>query len=66
MIFEILEIIFLLFTTLMIAYLVRHYIFTISVLRSANRSKDDTNAQTNSGFEPTVSILIPPATKKRS
>ena len=57
MIIETLEILFFLLTAIMIAYLVRHYIFTLVKLRSANKKvsippKDLT-------FEPEVSILIP-------
>jgi cellulose synthase/poly-beta-1,6-N-acetylglucosamine synthase-like glycosyltransferase len=57
LILETLEILFLLLTAVMIAYLVRHYIFTLSVLRSANKPKS--NTQQDSNFEPTVSVLIP-------
>lgn len=42
----------------MIAYLVRHYIFTISVLRAASKRKEHPVTEF-SRFEPTVSILIP-------
>ncbi len=42
----------------MIAYLVRHYIFTITALRGANRSKKSVATEA-SLFEPTVTILIP-------
>jgi cellulose synthase/poly-beta-1,6-N-acetylglucosamine synthase-like glycosyltransferase len=57
MIIEILELFFLFLTAVMIAYLVRHYIFTITVLRSAH--KKIPSAPTNFAFEPTVSVLIP-------
>jgi cellulose synthase/poly-beta-1,6-N-acetylglucosamine synthase-like glycosyltransferase len=56
-IIEALEIFFLLLTATMIAYLVRHYIFTLSVLRAANQKKS--MPPEDSTFEPTVSILIP-------
>jgi cellulose synthase/poly-beta-1,6-N-acetylglucosamine synthase-like glycosyltransferase len=56
-IIEALEIFFLLLTATMIAYLIRHYIFTLSVLRSANKKKP--MPPEDSTFEPTVSILIP-------
>jgi cellulose synthase/poly-beta-1,6-N-acetylglucosamine synthase-like glycosyltransferase len=56
-IIEALEIFFLLLTATMIAYLVRHYIFTLSVLRAANQKKS--MPPKDSTFEPTVSILIP-------
>ena len=41
----------------MIAYLVRHYVFTLTVLRKAKIAKR--NAVVASKYEPTVSILIP-------
>jgi cellulose synthase/poly-beta-1,6-N-acetylglucosamine synthase-like glycosyltransferase len=42
----------------MLAYLVRHYIFTITVLRGANKNKKSESVEALA-FEPTVSILIP-------
>ena len=49
---------FILLTALMIVYLIRHYVFTLTVLRRAkNAQKVDVVA--NAEFEPTVSILIP-------
>jgi cellulose synthase/poly-beta-1,6-N-acetylglucosamine synthase-like glycosyltransferase len=44
-------------TALMIAYTVRHYIFTVSALRESKKPKSI--APSKSGYEPTVSILIP-------
>ena len=41
----------------MIAYLVRHYIFTLTVLRSAGKKKQLPSVDLT--FEPTVSLLIP-------
>jgi cellulose synthase/poly-beta-1,6-N-acetylglucosamine synthase-like glycosyltransferase len=55
---ELLEIFFLLLTALMMAYLVRHYIFTLTVLRAANRKKITPTLEPLN-FTPTVSILIP-------
>jgi cellulose synthase/poly-beta-1,6-N-acetylglucosamine synthase-like glycosyltransferase len=52
-----LEVVFLFSTTVMIAYLVRHYIFTLTVLRKTR--KTTRNAVVDSKFEPSVSILIP-------
>jgi cellulose synthase/poly-beta-1,6-N-acetylglucosamine synthase-like glycosyltransferase len=52
-----LEVLFLLLTSVMMAYLTRHYIFTLTVLRRAKRTKKPTLLQTN--YKPTVSILIP-------
>ena len=40
------------------AYLVRHYIFTITVLRGANKNKKPPVTEAST-FEPTVTILIP-------
>ena len=57
MIIEALEVIFLFVTTLMMAYLIRHYIFTLTVLRKAKKAK--VNVIANAKYEPTVSILIP-------
>jgi cellulose synthase/poly-beta-1,6-N-acetylglucosamine synthase-like glycosyltransferase len=55
---EILEILFLLLTALMIAYLVRHYIFTFSVLRGLRKNKNPPKTA-DLNFQPTVTILIP-------
>jgi cellulose synthase/poly-beta-1,6-N-acetylglucosamine synthase-like glycosyltransferase len=58
LIIEVLEILFLFFTLLMVAYLVRHYIFTLTVLRKERKPE---KASTSNGvtYEPTVSVLIP-------
>jgi cellulose synthase/poly-beta-1,6-N-acetylglucosamine synthase-like glycosyltransferase len=52
-----LEVVFLFSTAVMIAYLVRHYIFTLTVLRKKKKTKR--NAVVDSKYEPPVSILIP-------
>ncbi len=58
MIIETLEAVFLFLTALMIAYLLRHYIFTLTVLRRAKKAaKLDVAAEAK--YEPAVSILIP-------
>jgi cellulose synthase/poly-beta-1,6-N-acetylglucosamine synthase-like glycosyltransferase len=57
LIIEVLEIVFLLFTAVMIAYLVRHYVFTLTVLKRTQKNRD--NNATDMKYEPTVSILIP-------
>ena len=41
----------------MMAYLIRHYIFTLTVLRRAKKAK--VNIVVDAKYEPTVSILIP-------
>jgi cellulose synthase/poly-beta-1,6-N-acetylglucosamine synthase-like glycosyltransferase len=58
LIIEALEIFFLLLTALMLTYLVRHYIFTVTVLRQANKPKEAELPQTLT-YEPTVTILVP-------
>src|SRR3972149_11949387 len=58
MILEALEAVFILLTAFMIVYLVRHYVFTLSVLRKA-RKTEKIHVFGNVKLEPTVSILIP-------
>ena len=55
LIIEALEIAFMLLTALMLAYTIRHYIFTITVLRKKNNA----SLSVHETFEPTVTILIP-------
>ena len=57
MFLELLEAFFVLVWVLMLAYLVRHYIFTITVLRKANSHLPA--AASDQKFEPSVTILIP-------
>ncbi len=57
MIIKALEAIFLFSTVLMVAYLVRHYIFTLTILRRKKKAKGNITADTK--YEPTVTILIP-------
>ena len=52
-----LEIIFFVFTVLLTAYIVRHYVFTFEVLRAARKTKF--TPKSSGTLEPTVSILIP-------
>ena len=58
MIIEILEALFLVLTGLMISYLVRHYIFTLAVLKDAGKKKEAVSLG-NRARLPHVSILIP-------
>jgi cellulose synthase/poly-beta-1,6-N-acetylglucosamine synthase-like glycosyltransferase len=58
LIIEALEAIFVFSTALMIAYLVRHYLFTLTVLRKRTK-KARSNIAADAKYEPTVSILIP-------
>jgi cellulose synthase/poly-beta-1,6-N-acetylglucosamine synthase-like glycosyltransferase len=57
LIIEALETIFLFSTALMIAYLVRHYVFTLTVLRRIKNPIG--NIAVDAEYAPTVSILIP-------
>ena len=57
MIIEVLEALFLFSTVLMIAYLVRHYVFTLTVLRRTKKVRS--NVAAGAKYEPVVSILIP-------
>lgn len=58
MIIEILNLIFVFLTSVIMIYLVRHYVFTLTVLRRSKTIKTPSGNQ-NLGYEPTVSILIP-------
>ncbi|MEM2737551.1 MAG: glycosyltransferase [Candidatus Bathyarchaeia archaeon] len=58
MFIEFLEALFLLLTGVMVVYLLRHYIFTITVLKHNQKNKANLGF-TNGCYQPTVSILIP-------
>ena len=52
--------VFLFLTSIMMVYLIRHYIFTITVLRRAkSRGRNESHLLMNSNYEPNVSVLIP-------
>lgn len=55
---EIIQALFLFSNFVILSYMLRHYIFTLSVLRR-NKREDAVKPITNSTYEPTVSILIP-------
>jgi cellulose synthase/poly-beta-1,6-N-acetylglucosamine synthase-like glycosyltransferase len=57
LIIEVLEAVFLFSTGLMIAYLVRHYVFTLTVLRRTKKARG--NVAVDTKYEPAVTILIP-------
>ncbi len=59
MIIESLNIIFVFLTSIIVIYLIRHYIFTLTVLRKSNNRKLPPNNAVKLSFEPTVTILIP-------
>jgi len=56
LIIEVLEILFTLTIILMVAYIVRHFIFTVTVLKA---SKKPLNTLSQAWFEPSVTVLIP-------
>jgi cellulose synthase/poly-beta-1,6-N-acetylglucosamine synthase-like glycosyltransferase len=58
MVIEILNLFFIFLTVIITIYLVRHYVFTLTVLRRAKNNKAS-NAYFNERYKPTVSILIP-------
>ncbi len=58
-----LEVFFIILTSLIIMYLVRHYVFTLSILREAKVS--NTENPPASSYEPTVSLLIPARNEDR-
>jgi cellulose synthase/poly-beta-1,6-N-acetylglucosamine synthase-like glycosyltransferase len=55
---EFLNFIFIFLTSIIIIYLLRHYIFTFTVLRKS-KNNYGSNLNSNLNFEPTVTILIP-------
>jgi cellulose synthase/poly-beta-1,6-N-acetylglucosamine synthase-like glycosyltransferase len=57
LIIEALQVVFLFATALMVAYLIRHYIFTLTVLRRTTKARG--KVAMDAKYEPTVSILIP-------
>jgi cellulose synthase/poly-beta-1,6-N-acetylglucosamine synthase-like glycosyltransferase len=61
LIIEILEALYVTLTSLIMIYWVRHYIFTLAVLRKAKKTyAAETQAKpTNAIYQPTVTILIP-------
>jgi cellulose synthase/poly-beta-1,6-N-acetylglucosamine synthase-like glycosyltransferase len=59
MIARALTVFFIFSATLISAYLVRHYVFTLTVLRRAKNNKKTGSAHQNEKYTPTVSILIP-------
>jgi len=59
----ILELVFVFLTLVVVAYLVRHYVFTLTVIKNANRRKDD--AEPSEDYQPSVSVLIPAHNESR-
>jgi cellulose synthase/poly-beta-1,6-N-acetylglucosamine synthase-like glycosyltransferase len=64
LIIEILEALFIILAALTTAYLVRHYIFSLTVLRNAKKSKVTSNNKGEICY-PKVSILIPARNEER-
>ncbi len=59
MIVEILQAVFFFFVALMTVYMVRHYVFTLAVLRLAKTKNLQTWVPFKAKYEPSVTILIP-------
>jgi cellulose synthase/poly-beta-1,6-N-acetylglucosamine synthase-like glycosyltransferase len=64
MIREVLEVLFVLLTGFMIVYMVRHYVFTFSVLRKA-KTLGSMKPATQMSFAPSVTVLIPARNEER-
>src|SRR3990170_4384595 len=64
MIREVLEVLFILLTGVMIVYMVRHYVFTLSVLRRAKKL-GITKPATHTTYAPSVTVLIPARNEER-
>ncbi len=64
MIVAILEASFLILTGLMAGYLIRHYFFTLTVLKNAGRRTNHTGSR-DTTFRPMVSVLIPACDEER-
>jgi cellulose synthase/poly-beta-1,6-N-acetylglucosamine synthase-like glycosyltransferase len=58
MLTEVLNTFFLFSVIVITAYLIRHYIFTVTVLKNVQTAKPQ-STQLTGGYEPTVSVLIP-------
>jgi cellulose synthase/poly-beta-1,6-N-acetylglucosamine synthase-like glycosyltransferase len=67
LIIELLEALFIFFTALMAAYLIRHYIFTLTVVKNAKKNGKHfvTIGEADASYQPKVSILIPARNEER-
>lgn len=65
MVIEILEALLILSTALMAAYLVRHYIFTITVAKRPKKNGSSRAISAETTYKPKVSILIPARNEER-
>jgi len=61
---EILEVLFIILTALIMAYLIRHFTFTLTVLNHAYKRKE-IGTRKNMVCQPTISILIPARNEER-
>jgi len=62
---ELLEVFFLCLIGLMLAYLVRHYIFTMTVLRKANCPLAAKETPQKLRYEPSITVLIPACNEEK-
>lgn len=65
MIIELLEVFFLSSIALTLAYLVRHYIFTLTVLRKSNKLAAVKETSENIKYDPSVTVLIPACNEEK-
>ncbi|MEM3703949.1 MAG: glycosyltransferase family 2 protein, partial [Candidatus Bathyarchaeia archaeon] len=65
MITEILETLFIISSALIAAYLVRHYVFTLTIVQNVKKYKKVLMAIEDASYQPTVSILIPARNEER-
>jgi len=63
-VFEVLEVLFLLFAALIVAYLIRHYLFTTVALKTDRRMEASSSFEVST-YQPTVSVLIPARNEER-
>jgi cellulose synthase/poly-beta-1,6-N-acetylglucosamine synthase-like glycosyltransferase len=59
LIITLLQVFFFFVTLFIVAYLIRHYIFTFTVLKFSNNPKPKKNLVQEAPFEPTVAIFVP-------
>jgi cellulose synthase/poly-beta-1,6-N-acetylglucosamine synthase-like glycosyltransferase len=64
MFIEFLEMLFTVLAVLMVVYLIRHYIFTLAVLKNSSKIEKAATFMSNC-YQPTVSILIPARNEER-
>jgi len=64
LIIEVLEAIFVVLTVLIVTYIVRHFIFSFTVLKNA-KTYNNTTKTGKTNYQPTVSVIIPACDEER-